>query len=99
MTLTTTVAFKATLQKGDRFQIPRPIRWQFKLEPKQVLEVTLNFTGYRGWETFYACMTKDGRIAIPKITCQLLKDVLGRQDLHNLVFSVELAPPVQEQTE
>jgi hypothetical protein len=48
MTLTTTVAFKATLQKGDRFQIPRPIRWQFKLEPNQVLEVTLNFTGFRG---------------------------------------------------
>ncbi len=46
-------------------QVPKLIRWQFKLEPDQVLHVGIGGLG-RGCEYFYARMGKDGRIYIPK---------------------------------
>jgi hypothetical protein len=72
--LTEKVEFKTLVQHGNRFQIPRAIRWQFKLEPEQVLKVrTYRMQDLSGnWEEFYAQMTKDGRITVPILTRSLL---------------------------
>ncbi len=67
MPLTRRVTFKRALEGCNKFQIPKIIRWQFKLEPDQVLHVGICGFG-RGWEHFYAKMSKDGRIYIPKDT-------------------------------
>jgi len=65
MPLTRSVEFKRPLEGCNKVQVPKIIRWQFKLEPDQVLRVGIG--GFRGSrEFFYARMGKDGRIFIPK---------------------------------
>jgi hypothetical protein len=65
MPLTEPVTFKRPLEACNKVQVPKIIRWQFKLEPDQVLRVGV--CGFeRGWEFFYAKLGKDGRIFIPK---------------------------------
>ena len=74
MPLTEKVNFKTPLQRGNRVQIPKLVRWQFKLEPNQVLKVTVRIYGLVVIsETFYAQMGKDGRVVIPKLILDLLK--------------------------
>ena len=65
MPLAGRVEFKRPLEGCNKVQVPKLIRWQFKLEPDQVLRVGVSGLG-RGWEFFYAKMGKDGRIFIPK---------------------------------
>ena len=65
MPLTGRVAFKRPLEGCSKVQVPKIIRWQFKLEPDQVLRVGIGGLG-GGHEFFYAKMGKDGRIFIPK---------------------------------
>jgi hypothetical protein len=36
------VSFKTVLQKGNRVQVPKLVRWQFKMDTQQVLKVTVN---------------------------------------------------------
>jgi hypothetical protein len=67
MPLTHRVTFKRPLEGCNKIQVPKLIRWQFKLEPDQVLHVGIAGFG-RGWEYFYSKMGKDGRIYIPKAT-------------------------------
>ena len=68
------IGFKTELQKGNRVQIPKKVRWRFKMDTEQLLKVTVNavntYTG--GWQSFYAKMGKDGRITIPKLQRFLL---------------------------
>ena len=40
--LTQKVSFKTMLQKGNRVQVPRVVRWQFKMDTEQILKVTVN---------------------------------------------------------
>ena len=89
MPLTQKVSFKTVLQKGNRVQVPKVVRWQFKMESEQVLKVTVNALNvWSGWETFYARMGKDGRITLPKLTRELLR---GReQSLTGYVMEVVL---------
>lgn len=65
--LTEKVSFQAMLQRGNRLQIPRIVRWRFKLECDQGLKVTASCSeaGPSG-EHFYASMSKDGLIVVPK---------------------------------
>ena len=65
MPLTGRVEFKRPLEACYKVQIPKIIRWKFKLESDQVLRVGVGGLG-RGYEYFYARMGKDGRIFIPK---------------------------------
>lgn len=89
--LTRRVSFKAVLQKGNRVQVPRLVRWQFKMDPEQILKVTVNALNvFSGWETFYARMGRDGRITLPKLPRELLR---GReQSLEGAVMEVVLEP-------
>jgi bifunctional DNA-binding transcriptional regulator/antitoxin component of YhaV-PrlF toxin-antitoxin module len=92
--LTEPVNFKAVLQKGNRVQLPKLVRWRFKLETDQVLKVTLTAANIFGaWETFYARMDKSGRITIPKLTLKLLQSMAyEEQSLTGAVMEVRLEP-------
>lgn len=91
MPLTEPVSFKAILQKGNRVQIPRLVRWQFKLEPTQILKTQVTPEGSFHDEEFLGRMSKDGRIVIPKIIIDLLKE--EEESLEGLVFEVTIEPP------
>ena len=74
MPLTQKGTFKTMLQRGNRVQVPKLIRWQFKMETTQVLKVGISAINlWTGWQFFYAKMGKDGRILIPKLTLALLQ--------------------------
>ncbi len=92
MPLTEKVDFKAVLQRGNRVQIPRLIRWQFKLEPDQVLHVTIEYEEEPALETFYARMTRDGRLTIPKLALRTLQDDSGQESLVGYVLEIALKP-------
>ncbi len=69
MPLTERVEFKAILQRGNRIQTPRMIRWKFKLDSNQALKITVApaqtlISGFIGRETFYASISKDGYIGL-----------------------------------
>ena len=93
MPLTESVSFKTVLQKGNRIQLPKLVRWRYKLEQDQVLKVSVMALGGFGCETFYARMDKSGRITIPKLTLSLLQSrAYDRQSLTGSVVEVGLEP-------
>lgn len=89
--LTRKVSFKTMLQKGNRVQVPKLIRWQFKMDSAQVLKVSVTAVNVSiSWQTFYAKMGKDGRITVPKLQRELLRD--KEQSLAGYVMEVTLEP-------
>jgi len=93
MPLTEPVSFKTVLQKGNRIQLPKLVRWKYKLEQDQVLKVSVRALNVFGWETFYARMDKSGRITIPKLTLSLLQSrARDRQSLTGVVMEVDIEP-------
>ena len=91
MPLTERVSFKTRLQRGNRVQVPKYVRWHYKLEPTQILEVTVKILG--AWQlpqSFLSRISKDGRIVIPKLTIAIFKD--GKPNLEYNVAEVWLAP-------
>jgi hypothetical protein len=92
MVLTEEVCFKAVFQKGNRVQVPKRVRWQFKLDSKQVLRVTLRAVGsFKKQQSFFTQMGKDGRITIPEVQRELLKPA-PEKSLVNYIFEVTLEP-------
>jgi len=63
--------FHARVQKQMRVQLPRLLRWKYKLSPGEVMKVRVT-TPPIGSQKFYARLQKGGRITIPKITAELL---------------------------
>ena len=94
MPLTERVYFKTRLQRGNRIQLPKLIRWKYKLEQEQVLKVSLTALGYFcGWESFYARMDKSGRITVPRLTLAImLSGDRDKPDLNGAVMDVRLEP-------
>lgn len=91
--LTEAFRFKTLLQKGNRVQVPKLVRWQFKMEPAQVLEVEVKLLGSWGSESFFARMSKDGRITVPWLVLDLLKKQAGEgRSLAGQVLEVRIAP-------
>ena len=89
--LTQKVSFKTMLQKGNRVQVPRVIRWQFKMDTEQILKVSVNAVNlWSGWQIFYTKMGKDARITIPKLQRELLRG--KEQSLAGYVMEVMLEP-------
>jgi hypothetical protein len=89
--LTQKVSFKTMFQKGNRVQVPRVVRWQFKMDTEQILKVTVNALNvFSDWQTFYAKMGRDGRITVPKLQRELLRD--REQELTGYVMEVTLEP-------
>ena len=91
MPLTEPVSFKARLQRGNRVQVPKYVRWHYKLEPTQILEVTINVLyTWRPTQIFLSRMTKDCRIVIPKLTIAIFAN--GKLNLDNHVVEIRLTP-------
>ena len=91
--MTEQVEFQTALQRGNRVQVPKLVRWKFKLESDQVLKVAVWAGGVIRWKTFYACMDKSGRITVPKVVQnELLKSAFGLQSLIGTTMHVRLAP-------
>ena len=91
MPLTQKVTFKTMLQSGNRVQVPKLVRWQFKMETDQVLKVgVIAHNILSSWQFFYAKMSKDGRILIPKLPMALLRS--EKPDLTGYVMEVILEP-------
>ncbi|MCW4009468.1 MAG: hypothetical protein NWF05_02460 [Candidatus Bathyarchaeota archaeon] len=90
--MTKPVEFKTTLRQGNRIQVPKQIRWAFKLDSSQVLQVAVRFDGHwRSREEFFGQMCKDGRITVPKVVCGLLKHY-WEEDITGAIMKVEMAP-------
>jgi hypothetical protein len=88
MPLDQLVTFKNPLQKCQKVQVPKIIRWQFKMEPDQILEVGI--IGAADKESFYTKMGKDGRINIPKT---ILFAAFGKvDDLTGTLLEVTIQP-------
>ena len=69
MPLTERVDFKTRLQRGNRVQLPKVVRWRYKLESDQVLKVTMSIAGaWSGYETFYGKMDKSGHLTVRRLT-------------------------------
>ncbi len=75
MPLDRVVSFEALVQKSNLFQVPKKMRWAFKMEPTQMLSVEIRAPRVAfGTHSFLAKMRKDGRIQIPKLTCALINE-------------------------
>ena len=94
MPLTDRVVFKTRLQRGNRVQLPKLVRWRYKLESDQVLKVTVWTVGaWGGFEPFYARMDKSGRLTIPRLTLQLLQTRMHDDpSLTGAVMEVHIEP-------
>ena len=91
MALTEKVSFTAQLQKNQSFQVPKLIRWRFKLDNSQALKVGVNFLElHKNWQFFYTKMRKDGRITIPKLILNLLDN--EEMSLIGYVVEITLEP-------
>ena len=67
MPLTRRVTFKVQLQNQNRFQIPKMVRWEYKLEPSQPMKITLRVFNVVFNESFLGKMLPDGRVTVPRI--------------------------------
>jgi hypothetical protein len=89
--LTEKVTFTARLQSSNTVQIPKVIRWRFKMESDQALKVGINFLGlHKGWQFFYVKMRQDGRIIVPKLVLGLFED--GKTGLSGRELEVMIEP-------
>lgn len=68
----TAEAFHTRIQKRMRIQIPRLLRWKYKLKPGRVMRVQIAVETASSPSQFLARMQKGGRITIPKTTAEIL---------------------------
>jgi len=91
MPLTRKVTFRSKLQKGERVQVPKMIRWEFKVEPSQFLKVGFTLPDkFKGWQFFYARMEKAGRIYIPNEILSIWQD--EKSSMQGCIVEVTLEP-------
>ena len=97
MPLTHSVNFQAGIGKGNRIQIPNIIRWEFKLESAQLLNVHLGSYNHGIDQTFYVKMNKDGRITVSKLNTALIINELGDEtSIFHIAFDIRLEPAFDE---
>ena len=91
MPLTEKVNYTTTLQSGNKIQIPKLIRWRFKIETNQAIKIAVNFIDlHKGWQFFYTKMRNDGRITIPKLVLCLFAD--EKTNLVGYVLEITIGP-------
>jgi hypothetical protein len=91
MPLTRKITFQSKLQKGNMIQVPKLIRWQFKMESNQVLRISVSAVNLgRGWQFFYGKMTKAGCVRVPKTALSRLEN--EKDSLAGCLFEVMLEP-------
>ncbi len=95
MPLTKQETFKAKLQRYNRLAVPTLLRWRYKMEPGELLKVTvkpLDPESY-GEEEFLAKTAVDGRLTVPKLTMKILERD-GEKSLAGAIFEVTISPIV-----
>jgi len=93
MPLTKQETFKAKLQRHNRLAVPTLLRWRYKMEPGELLRVTvktLEPESY-GEEEFLAKTAVDGRLTLPKLTMKILERD-GEKSLAGTIFEVTISP-------
>jgi len=58
--LTERVSFKTRLQKGNRFQVSKYVRWRYKLESDQTLQVTVSIIEIWSASQVFFCKNEQG---------------------------------------
>ena len=62
--------------EGKSFPVPRQARWKYKLEPNEVLKVTIITRSlWGGPQSFIAKLRKDDRILVHKLIISLLSGI------------------------
>ena len=90
MPLTHQVTFKVQLQKQNRFQIPKMVRWEYKLEPSQPMRITIRDCGSGFHDNFLGKMLPGGRVTVPRI---VIVELLQRMpDLKADFMEITLEP-------
>jgi len=88
--LSEVVSFKALLQKRNRVQVPRLVRWRYRLESDEVWRIYVGFDGGCVSESFFGRMLPDGRITVPKLVVELIEK--GQMETPTRVVEVTLHP-------
>ena len=97
MPLNDHIPFKARLGKGNRILIPQLLRWQYKMEPGEKLEVIVNLLNVAGTEeVFLRKMGQDGRLTIPKLIMEILEEKAERK-LSGCILEVVIGPCTQQE--
>ena len=92
MPLTEKVTFTTTLQSLNKIQIPKLIRWRFKIDSDQALKIGVNLLSmHMGWQFFYTKMRKDGRITVPNLVLSLMHEEKGKSAGSPLDVTIEPA--------
>ena len=98
MPLNEQATFKTKLQRHNRLTVPKLLRWRYKIEPTQLLKVTLKPLSPERIgeeEEFLAKMAADGRLTVPKLTMEILQKQ-EEKDLTGCIFEVTISPARQE---
>ncbi len=98
MPLTEQATFKTRLQRHNRITIPKLLRWRYKIEPTQLLNVRakpLSPVNFGEEEEFLAKMATDGRLTIPKLVMEILQEK-EEKDLTGCIFEVTISPTNEE---
>ena len=97
MPLNEQATFKTKLQRHNRLTVPKLLRWRYKIEPTQLLKVTLKPLSPESYseEEFLAKMAADGRLTVPKLTMEILQKQ-EEKDLTGSIFEVTINPADEE---
>ena len=98
MPLTESATFKTKMQRHNRITVPKLLRWRCKIEPTQLLKVTvkpLSPQSFGEEEEFLAKMAADGRLTIPKLVMEILREK-EEKDLTGCIFEVTISPADEE---
>ena len=82
MPLNEVARFKAKLSMKNQFSVPRPLRWRYKMEAGEVLQVSVRVFDSDNYEEeeFFAKMSQDGRVTVPKLTMDVMRLREGKKD-------------------
>ena len=89
-----TEVFHTRIQEQMRIQIPRLLRWKYKLAPGIVMRVRVTNKDSHDSQQFLAKMQQGGRITVPKTLAELL--VLKPRQLVSVVVWLPSENPLDE---
>lgn len=78
--------FLSRLQQGNRIQIPVMIRMIHKLKAGEIIKVDIYVSGAIGNDIFYAKVSGDGRLVVPKVIIE------KRRIEHKQRVSIKISP-------
>lgn len=73
--------------------MPRLVRWRYKMEAGELLKVNVSPFSSENYqqEEFFAKMTRDGHLTVPKLTMEVLAEG-EKENLAGCIFEVSIRP-------